>query len=321
MIIVTGGAGFIGSNIVHELNLRGERDILIVDNLASPSGESQRKIRNLQGAHFSDYMDKHEFRLALLRGRLLASRIKAIFHQGACSNTLETDGQYVMDNNFTYSKEVLEFALTHRIPFVYASSAAVYGCSQTFKEDASNERPLNVYGFSKAVFDNYVRRCLSCSTATLVGLRYFNVYGPREEHKRNMASVIHQFAIQLKESGVIKMFEGSGGRAAGEQRRDFVFVADVVKANLFFAFGPPRSGIVNVGTGRSSSFKDVAHALMRAQGEGRIEFIPFPDGLQDHYQSFTEADTSKLREMGYTGEFADIEEGVRSTSAGKTMSH
>jgi ADP-L-glycero-D-manno-heptose 6-epimerase len=345
MIIVTGGAGFIGSNLVHELNAHGHSDILIVDNLSNEPTAAQQKIGshpeqkflNLQGARFADYMDKHEFRHALAAGDFADLPIRAILHQGACSNTLEDDGQYMMDNNFTYSKELLHFAVGREIPFVYASTAAVYGLSEKFSPVAANERPLNVYGWSKLVFDNHVRKLLASADApksTVVGLRYFNVFGPREQHKGRMASVIHHFARQLRETGVIRMFEGSGGYGPGEQRRDFVYVRDLCRMNLFFAGllgdsvsagGAVWQGVVNAGTGSAHAFKQVAEALMQVLGPelgeagqkqaGRIEFIPFPADLAGRYQHFTEADIASLRELGYKAPFTELVVAVRETFA------
>ena len=317
MIIVTGGAGFIGSNLVHELNRSGHRDLLLVDNLAP--GLAAPKFLNLERAVFSDYMDKLDFLESLIEGDFDDEPIEAILHQGACSDTLEDDGQYMMRNNFDYSKVLLHFAADRQIPFVYASTAAVYGASTRFAAEAANEAPLNVYGFSKLVFDNYVRRLAPTFTSTVVGLRYFNVYGPREAHKGRMASVIHHFARQLRETGVIRMFEGSGGYAAGEQRRDFVFVRDLAHLNLFFAGLLPDSpttpiqAVLNAGAGRARSFRAVAEALMAVGGAGTIEFIPFPEDLRDRYQHFTEADLSGLRAAGYTAPFTSLEQGIRST--------
>lgn len=320
MIIVTGGAGFIGSNLVHELNHVGEKDILVVDNLAPAPNLSGPKFLNLAGAECADYMDKREFRSALNSGDFEGEKVRAILHQGACSNTLEDDGRYMMDNNFTYSKELLHFALEHRIPFVYASTAATYGASTSFTEVPANEAPLNVYGYSKLVFDNYVRRLMPEMKSTVVGLRYFNVYGPREQHKGRMASVLHHFTKQLKETGTIKMFEGSGGYADGEQRRDFVFVRDLARINMFFAGLLPGEhapkhvhAVVNAGTGEARTFKDVAEALMKVHGPGKIEYIPFPGDLKNRYQHFTEADIRGLRDAGYTAPFTSLEEGAVET--------
>jgi ADP-L-glycero-D-manno-heptose 6-epimerase len=326
MIIVTGGAGFIGSNIVHQLNRIGEQNILIVDNLAPAPNLSGPKFLNLAGASYADYMDKNEFRTALRSGDFDSLKIRAILHQGACSNTLEDDGRYMMDNNYTYSKELLHFAIANKIPFVYASTAAVYGASTAFAELPANERPLNVYGYSKLVFDNYVRRLMPDFKSTVVGLRYFNVYGPREQHKGRMASVLHHFTRQLKDTGTIRMFEGSGGYANGEQRRDFVFVDDLARINLFFAGLLPDSphkpvyAVVNAGAGEARTFKAVAQALMEVHMPGKIEYIPFPGDLKNRYQHYTQADISGLRAAGYTAPFTTLEEGVKQTFAEEPVS-
>ena len=345
MIIVTGGAGFIGSNLVHELNRIGEKDILIVDNLAPASNLSGPKFLNLWGAEYADYMDKSEFRKALAAGDFKDISVRAILHQGACSNTLEDDGRYMMDNNFTCSKELLDFAVWNKVPFVYASTAAVYGLSEKFVPVQENERPLNVYGYSKLVFDNYVRRNVIHAAdlieasknkgsdaelgdkvkSTVVGLRYFNVYGPREQHKGRMASVIHHFTKQLKETGAIRMFQGSGGYADGEQRRDFVFVQDLCRINLFFAGllsespKEPVQAVVNAGTGEARTFKAVADALMQVHGPGWIEFVPFPGDLKDRYQHFTEADVAGLRAAGYRAPFTSLEDGIKETFADQSV--
>ena len=319
MIIVTGGAGFIGSNLIHYLNHASDRDILLVDNFAPAPNLTGSKFLNLAGAEFGDYMDKREFRAALKGGFFEGTKIRAILHQGACSNTLEDDGRYMMDNNFTYSKELLHFALDRKIPFVYASTAAVYGANSEFTELPKNERPLNVYGFSKLVFDNYVRRLLPEMKSTVVGLRYFNVYGPREQHKGRMSSVIHHFTRQLRDTGTIRMFEGSGGYANGDQRRDFVFVKDLARINMFFAGLLPESpkrathAVVNAGTGEARTFNAVAAALMQVHGPGQIEYIPFPSDLKNRYQHFTQADVSGLRAAGYTAEFTPLEQGIEET--------
>jgi ADP-L-glycero-D-manno-heptose 6-epimerase len=321
VIIVTGGAGFIGSNLIQQLNRAGERNILLVDNFAPAPNLSGPKFLNLAGAEFADYMDKREFRAALKAGDFANTRIRAILHQGACSNTLEDDGRYMMDNNYTYSKELLHFALERKIPLVYASTAAVYGASTEFTPEPANERPLNVYGYSKLVFDNYIRRLMPEFRSTVVGLRYFNVYGPREQHKGRMASVIHHFTRQLKDTGTIRMFEGSGGYADGEQRRDFVFVKDLARINMFFGGLLPDSpkkpvyAVVNAGTGEARTFKAVAESLMKVHGPGKIEYIPFPGDLKNRYQHYTQADVTGLREAGYTAPFTALEDGVEQTFA------
>jgi len=326
VIIVTGGAGFIGSNLIHQLNRAGERDILLVDNFAPAPNLTGPKFLNLAGAEYADYMDKREFRAALKAGDFENAKIRAILHQGACSNTLEDDGRYMMDNNFTYSKELLHFALDRKIPLVYASTAAIYGASTNFVELPANERPLNVYGYSKLVFDNYVRRLLPEMKSTVVGLRYFNVYGPREQHKGRMASVLHHFTRQLKDTGTIRMFEGSGGYANGEQRRDFVFVKDLAHINMFFAGLLPDSpkkpthAVVNAGTGEARTFNAVAAALMQVHGPGKIDYIPFPGDLKNRYQHYTQADVTGLRAAGYTAPFTTLEDGVKQTFAEEPVS-
>jgi ADP-L-glycero-D-manno-heptose 6-epimerase len=323
MLIVTGGAGFIGSNLVHELNAHGITDILVVDNLANA-----KKFENLLGARYVDYMDKREFRRAIAENALGAGKVEAILHQGACSNTLEDDGVYMMDNNFAYTKEVLAFAIAKEAPLVFASTAAVYGLSGVghFTPTLENERPLNVYGFSKLVFDNYFRNQLELDGVpiTAVGLRYFNVYGPREQHKGRMASVIHHFTKQMKEKGKVNLFAGTGGYADGEQRRDFVYVRDLARLNMFFAqIGPyaPKvgesrktyQGVVNAGSGKSRSFNDVARALMAVHGEAKIEYVPFPADLEGRYQHFTEADLTGLRGLGCDLEMTELERGITET--------
>ena len=307
MIIVTGGAGFIGSYLVFSLNQRGYDDILVVDNL-----NNGVKYKNLVDCKISDYLDKHAFLEKLQQGWFTKHTISAIFHQGACSATTEWDGRYMMENNYEYSKILLHYCQQHGIPFIYASSAAVYGYGPLFKEELQFEAPLNVYGYSKFQFDQYLRRILPSLTTQVVGLRYFNVYGPREAHKGSMASVAYHLNNQLAQADVVRLFEGSDGYADGAQRRDFIYVGDVVDINLWFMEHPAVSGIFNVGTGRSQTFNDVAEAVLAYHGRGSIDYIPFPEHLKGCYQSFTEANLEALRQVGCTHQFKTVAEGVNS---------
>ena len=316
MILVTGAAGFIGSNLVRALNARGERDIIAVDNLSRAE-----KFRNLADCQIADYLDKDE-----LPARLAAlPRLRAILHQGACSDTMEADGRYMMRNNYGCSLALLEHAATQRIPFVYASSAAVYGGSRRFVEEPGCERPLNVYGYSKLLFDQVVRRRLPELKSPVAGLRYFNVYGPRESHKGRMASVAFHNYHQFVADGRVRLFAGHDGWADGAQTRDVVHVDDVVAVNLFFLDGARRSGIFNCGTGRAQTFNEVAHTVvgtLRARRGERaltlaqmveallIEYVDFPEALKGKYQSFTEADLTQLREAGYEAPFSTVQQGV-----------
>jgi ADP-L-glycero-D-manno-heptose 6-epimerase len=305
VIIVTGGAGFIGSNIVKALNARGVNDIMVVDNLSNGA-----KYANLVDCRIADYLDKDDFLGCLKAGSRIASAVDAIFHEGACSTTTEWDGRYMMRNNYDYSRTLLDYCIEKRIPFLYASSAAVYGGGRVFAELPEYEMPLNVYGYSKLLFDEHVREMLPGVKTQIAGFRYFNVYGPREQHKGNMASVAAQLNKQLLEQGRVQLFEGTGGYADGEQRRDFVYVDDAVDVNLWFLDHPECSGIFNLGTGRSQTFNDVARAVIAWHGGGDIEYIPFPEYLEGRYQSFTQADVSALRAAGYDKPFRTVEEGV-----------
>ena len=303
MQIVTGAAGFVGSNLVRALNDRGIRDVLAVDNLTHGD-----KFRNLADCQLADYLDHAEFRDLIRRGAF-NPKVEALFHQGACADTTESDGRYMMDNNYAFSKELLHWSLERRAPFVYASSASVYGLSRVCAEDPESEGPLNVYAFSKLQFDRYVR-ALPEPASTVVGLRYFNVYGPREGHKGRMASMVWQLYQQLKNDGVARLFEGTDGFEPGEQRRDFVAVGDVVAVNRFFAEGPTRRGVFNVGTGEARGFNAIARILIDRLGRGEIRYVPFPDSLRGKYQSFTQADVTRLRAAGYDRPFATLEEGI-----------
>ena len=319
--IVTGAAGFIGANIVQALNLRGIKNVIAVDELKPAD-----KYRNLADLEISDYLDKSEFVEAFAKGKF--GKVEAVFHEGACSDTMETNGQYMMANNYRYSLDLLDICTSHRVPFLYASSAATYGGSDVFKESREFEKPLNVYGYSKFLFDQVVRQRIANeqTSAQVVGFRYFNVYGPRESHKGRMASVAFHHYHQLLESGTVKLFGEYGGYTEGEQKRDFVSVEDVVKVNLFFHEHPEKSGIFNLGTGRAQPFNDVARSVINSlrahKGEKEfslhelvdehlIEYTAFPEALRGKYQSFTQADLTHLRAAGYTADFLTVEQGVR----------
>jgi ADP-L-glycero-D-manno-heptose 6-epimerase len=298
MIIVTGGAGFIGSNLVRALNRRGIDDILIVDDL-----ERGEKHLGLNGLDFQDLIDYRDFEHSL--ARFAGERIEALFHQGACTDTLASDGRFVLRVNYEYSRKLLELACG-RCPFLYASSAAVYGDGRDgFREEPTCEWPLNVYAFSKMLFDRYVRRRLPRFPTPVVGLRYFNVYGPQEAHKGRMASVVHKFHGEIERTGKLQVFAGSQGFL-----RDFVYVDDVVAVNLhFFERGGP-SGIYNCGTGEARSFLDLARAVASHYERAEVVEVPFPADLAGKYQAFTRADLTRLRGAGYRAEFTPLERGV-----------
>ena len=318
MIVVTGAAGFIGSNLVRGLNRRGQTDILVVDDLTEGD-----KFVNLVDCQISDYMDKDDFRQRLAQGRLPG--IQAILHQGACSDTTERNGKYMLDNNYRVTLEIFQYAQKHKIPLLYASSAAVYGAGPAYIEDLLYEAPLNVYGYSKFLFDQVLRRYLGNLAAPVVGLRYFNVYGPSEQHKGRMASVAFHNMNQFRAEGHVRLFGGWDGYPNGGQMRDFIHVDDVVDVNLHFLDHPEVSGIFNCGTGRAQPFNDVAstvvNTLREADGQAAqpldelvaqklIRYIDFPDDLKGRYQSHTQADLSRLREAGFTQEMRDVQTGV-----------
>jgi ADP-L-glycero-D-manno-heptose 6-epimerase len=318
-IVVTGAAGFIGANLVKALNARDESRIIAVDDLVHAD-----KFANLVDCEIAEYVDKDEF-LARIADGDFDDDVAAVFHQGACSDTMEPDGRYMMRNNYRYSVALLDWCQNNDVPFLYASSAAVYGGGGVFREEREFERPLNVYGYSKFLFDQHVRQMLPERTAQIAGFRYFNVYGPREQHKGRMASVVWQFRNQYANEGRVRLFEAYGGFDAGEQRRDFVFVDDVVKVNLDFLDHPQRSGIFNLGSGKATTFNAVAattiNACRRVKGEsprsvaelvteGAITYIPFPQSLAGKYQSFTEADLARLRAAGYRAPMHSVEDGV-----------
>lgn len=304
MIIVTGGAGMIGSNIVAALNAEGHSDILVVDDLTDG-----HKIANLADLQIADYIDMNDFLPIMEAGEI--GRIEAVFHQGACSTTTEWNGKYMMDVNYTYSKRLLHACLATRVPFLYASSASVYGGGSEFREEPEFERPLNVYAWSKKLFDDYVRRnVLDTEHSPVVGLRYFNVYGPRESHKGTMASVAFHLYNQVLRGENPKLFGAYDGFGPGEQSRDFIHVGDVADVNLWL-WKRGASGIYNCGTGRAQPFRAIAETVIDTLGKGEIEFIDFPDHLKGSYQSFTQADMTRLRTAGYNGSFRTVETGVR----------
>jgi len=318
-VVVTGAAGMVGSNLVHALNAIGLDDIIAVDDLTDGG-----KFRNLLGARISDYFDRSEFydRFALAE----LGRIDVVLHEGACSDTMQHDGRYMLDTNYRCSRDLLDICQSRGTRLLYASSAAIYGAGTVFRETAEHERPLNVYGYSKLLFDDVVRRVLPTSRSQIAGFRYFNVYGQREQHKGRMASVAFHHFEQLKEAGKVKLFGEYGGYGPGQQVRDFVFIDDVVAVNLWFLRNPERSGIFNVGTGRAQPFNDVAHATINAsrmlRGEaplsleqqvsrGLIEYVPFPEALIGKYQCHTQADLTSLRASGCDVQFADVATGVQ----------
>jgi ADP-L-glycero-D-manno-heptose 6-epimerase len=306
MHIVTGGAGFIGSNVVQTLIERGCDDVIVVDEMTDG-----HKFVNISDLAIADYIDKDDFVARLASDKGFAKGITAILHQGACSETTEWDGRYMMQNNYAYSQKLLHHCLENKTQFIYASSAAVYGGSKEFVEDPLFEVPLNVYGYSKVQFDRYVRRVALGSDSQVVGLRYFNVYGPREQHKGSMASVAYHFNNQVREDGEARLFTGTDGYADGEQVRDFVYVDDVCNVNLWFLDNPSASGIFNTGSGAAQSFNDVANAVIKWHGKGKIRYVPFPEHLEGAYQSYTQADLTQLRQSGCDVEFRPVEDGVK----------
>jgi ADP-L-glycero-D-manno-heptose 6-epimerase len=317
--IVTGAAGFIGSNLVKALNERGEHNIIAVDNLKNAD-----KFKNLADCEIADYLDKQDF-LEKLRDGFFDGLVSAVLHQGACSDTMATDGRYMMENNYKYTLELLNYCQNEEVPYLYASSASVYGGSSVFKESRECEAPLNVYAYSKFLFDQIVRRRWQKRNAQIVGLRYFNVYGSREQHKGRMASVAYHFFNQYRAEGKVKLFAGSDGYANGGQQRDFVSIEDVIKVNMYFLDHPHKSGIFNLGTGQAQTFNEVAVAtintlrmaeskpvlgLAEMQQQGLISYIPFPEQLRGQYQSYTQADIGALRNSGYAEPFLSVEQGV-----------
>jgi len=322
-VVVTGAAGMIGSNLVHGLNAIGIDDVIAVDDLTDGP-----KYRNLVGARLSDYFDKSEFYARFAKGDF--GKVDAVLHEGACSDTMEHNGRYMLDTNYRCSKDLLDACQAQGTRLLYASSAATYGGSSSFREEPEFEQPLNVYGYSKLLFDNVVRRMLpgpqSGKTPQVAGFRYFNVYGPREQHKGRMASVAFHHFNQFRETGKVKLFADYGGYGPGAHSRDFIYVADVVAVNLWFLQNPAKSGVFNLGTGHAQPFNDVALASVNAAralkgtaalplsalvAQGLVEYVPFPDALVGKYQSFTQADLTRLRAAGCEHAFADVATGVK----------
>ena len=317
-VVVTGAAGFIGSNIVKGLNARGIDDIIAVDDLTQGD-----KFRNLSDLRIADYVDADLFYDAFADGHF--GQVDAVFHEGACSDTMETDGKYMMDNNYTLSCGLFRACQERGARLLYASSAATYGGSASFTESPEFEKPLNVYGWSKLLFDQRLRREIDADFGAaahqVVGFRYFNVYGPREQHKGRMASVAFHEYHQFRKEGKVKLFGEYGGYGPGQQERDFVFVDDVVAVNLWFFDRPDKSGLFNLGTGRAQPFNDVAtavvsaltgkaHTAASAAQAGLLEYIAFPDALRGKYQCHTQADLGALRRAGCDHAFADVQTGV-----------
>ena len=306
MIVVTGSNGFIGSNLIKGLNEIGYKDIIAVDDQDDPELKE-----NIAHCDVQDFLNIDEFINLVRNNEIYGTKIRAIFHQGACSNTMEWDADFLYKNNLLCSKELLNFSQKTKTPLIYASSASVYGAGKIFKESVEYENPINLYAYSKFKFDQLVRQELIKSESQIVGLRYFNVYGPQEQHKGTMASVAFHLHNQLKDNEEIKLFEGSEGYDDGEQRRDFIYVEDVVKVNLWFLKNQKVSGIFNVGTGKSQTFNEVAHSVINWNKRGKINYVPFPKKLKGAYQSYTQANISKLREAGYKDEFLNVQEGVK----------
>lgn len=303
MIIVTGGAGFIGSNVIEKLNFNNYYNIHVVDNLKK--GE---KFYNLSKLKFQDYHDKNDFYQRLDT----FNNVEAVFHLGACSDTTNWDGQYMLKNNYECSKKLYIWCQANKIPFIYASSASVYGKGLNgFNVDEKSEDPLNIYGYSKLLFDQYIRKNNCKSNSQVVGLRYFNVYGQNEQHKGAMASTIFHFNEQIKNLDEAKLFKGNSTIPDGEQKRDFVYVKDCADLNLWFFENPQISGIFNVGTGNAESFNNVAKTIIDWHKKGKISYIDFPPNLVNYYQNFTEANILSLRKIKCPIKFLSIKNGIK----------
>jgi len=308
MIVVTGGAGFIGSAVVWKLNKMGIDKIIIVDELGTDD-----KWKNLNGLRYADFFHKDDF-IGLVLQRAVPFKISAIIHLGACSSTTEKDADYLMDNNFHYSQELALYSLENEIRFIYASSAATYGDgSEGYNDDETQLeklRPLNMYGYSKHLFDLWVKR--NGLLNKVVGLKYFNVYGPNEYHKGDMRSVVHKAFEQIRDTGKVKLFKSyRSDYKDGEQKRDFIYVKDAVDITLFFLEHKDKNGIYNVGTGKAQTWIELVTALFNAlEKPVNIEFIDMPDEIRDKYQYFTQANLEKLRAAGYDKPIMNVQQGV-----------
>ena len=308
MIVVTGGAGFIGSAIVWKLNQSGKTNIIIVDELGN-----DEKWKNLVGLKYEDFVHKNEF-IEQIMDDALSYSIETIIHMGANSSTTEKDANHLMVNNFQYTKELAKYCLEKNIRFVYASSAATYGDGGLgFDDDESRLellRPLNMYGYSKQLFDLWAKR--NKVLDQIAGIKYFNVYGPNEYHKGDMRSVVHKAFGQVRDTGKVRLFKSLNPKFKdGEQMRDFVYIKDAVDMALFFVDHPDKNGIFNVGSGKARTWNDLVNSLFKAVGKPtNIEYIDLPKHLTDKYQYFTEANLAKIKGVGYKRPITSLEDGV-----------
>ena len=318
MIIVTGAAGMIGSAMVWKLNEMGRNDIIVVDKL-----RTEEKWLNLRKRDYADWVDRDEL-FNWLANPANAGKITGVVHMGACSATTERDGDFLMENNYGYSKKLWDFCAARQIPYVYASSAATYGAGELgYNDDVTPEelkklQPLNKYGYSKKIFDDWAFK-QSIAPKQWCGLKFFNVYGPQEYHKGRMASMVFHTFNQYRDNSGVKLFKShKEGFKDGEQLRDFVYLKDVVDVMYFLLTEKVESGVYNIGTGEARSFLDLSMATMRAASnnpelkvEDVVEFIPMPEDLRGRYQYFTQASMEKLKRAGYTKKFTSLEEGVK----------
>jgi ADP-L-glycero-D-manno-heptose 6-epimerase len=308
MIVVTGGAGFIGSAIIWKLNKRGINSIIIVDELGKDD-----KWKNLLGLNYEDFIHKDEF-ISMILLRNVPFKISTIIHMGACSSTTEKDADYLMNNNVHYSQKLAKYSLANGIRFIYASSAATYGDGSNGYEDDDSSlnslHPLNMYGYSKHIFDTWIKR--NGFMDKVVGLKFFNVYGPNEYHKGEMRSVVLKAFEQVRDTGKVKLFKSYKPEYRdGEQKRDFIFVKDAVDMTLHFYENPKYNGLFNIGTGRAQTWLDLVYSVFEALGKPvNIEFIDMPDEIRSKYQYFTEADTTKIKLAGYDKKIMNLREGV-----------